>query len=90
MKKTLYDLWYSYQSHIAQDTEQQTEESILLLKEQARLEKQFLEMLSEEQKSLFYIYEDAVNAVSSASEREAFSRGVHFATSFLIEAFCQQ
>ncbi|MBQ3125898.1 MAG: hypothetical protein IJC15_02405 [Clostridia bacterium] len=86
MKKTLYSLWYDYQAQISQHIDNPDDERRLLQSEVARLGDQLLDTFSSEQRELFNAFEDAELSLCSASEREAFIRGVSFAVSFLVES----
>jgi hypothetical protein len=43
--------------------------------------------LNEEQKELFMKYDDTLSLLSMYNEKNAFIKGVHFATAYFVEAF---
>ncbi len=83
MKKTLYDLWYSY---ISQASDQVNDEQSTLLDDVVRYGEALRGELSAAQEETFLHYEDAVIALNAVIEREAFYKGIHFTASFLLEA----
>lgn len=83
MKKELEKLWYSY---LYEKPITRTKEEITLIKNLLSAEKKFLSTLSPEQEKLFDIYDTANLKMNSISEKNAFIKGVTFATHFLIES----
>lgn len=85
MKKILEDLWYSYlmENSIERNTEKKKILNILTANEEKLHEK-----LNKEQKEALENYENSLYEINSISEKEAFIKGIRFATMFLIEALC--
>ncbi len=81
-KTTFEDLWYTYL--IDKKTNTSIEESRLINlidKNEENLRK----TLKEGQIELFLKYDDSVTDLNMYNEKNAFLKGVHFATMFLIE-----
>lgn len=83
MKKDLEDLWYSYiiETSLKKDKRERTAISRFVEKEE-----EIRSMLDEKQLSKLEEYDDAVSEMSSISEKNAFIKGVSFATKFIFQA----
>lgn len=82
MKSELNNLWYSY---LQETTIMRTNEEKILIENFLNVEKDFLSTLSSEQKSKFNTYDDTLSKINNISEKNAFIKGVVFATRFLAE-----
>lgn len=83
MKKIIDELWYDYMiEEIIERSNQEKE----IIKEFKESEKAFRISLNKEQKSVFEKYDSSLSKVSRISEKNAFIKGVRFATKFLCEA----
>ncbi len=83
MKTTLEDLWYT---HIIDKKAGTSNEERQLINLITKNEENLRQTLGKEQLELFSKYDDAVSDLSIYNEKNAFLKGVHFATMFLIEA----
>lgn len=86
MKKELEKLWYSY---IIEEVSKRNDQEKELIKNWSVKESEFRTKLNDEQKALLEEYDAAVCKMNSASEKNAFVKGIKFATRFFIEALCQ-
>lgn len=86
MKKELENLWYN---HMIEEIAERTDKEKEIIKNLTESDNQLRDKLNEEQKALLQDYDDAFLQVSRISEKNAFVKGVQFATRFLIEALCQ-
>lgn len=84
MKKNLEDLWFNYliEAPIKRSDKEKT-----AIKEWSKKEEYFHSKLDEEQMKILEEYDNAVSAVGRISEKNAFVKGVKFATRFIFEAF---
>lgn len=87
MKKILENLWYDYM--IEQAVERNAQEKDII-KELTRCDNQFRSKLSEELKVELEEYDRVVCAMGRVSEKNAFIKGVIFATRFIFEALCEK
>lgn len=85
MRKELEKLWYS---HIIEEVSKRNDQEAELIKNWSAKEKEFRAKLNQEQIALLEEYDAAVCKMSSASEKNAFVKGVKFTTRFFIEALC--
>lgn len=85
MKKELENLWYN---HIIEERVERTDIEKEIIKNLSESDNQLRGKLNDEQKALLKEYDDAFLQVSRISEKNAFVKGVQFATRFLIEALC--
>lgn len=83
MRKDLEVLWFDYliKFPIAQSKKEKT-----TIDKWSKKEKYFRSKLNEEQIIILDEYDDAVSAVSRISEKNAFLKGVMFATRFIFQA----
>lgn len=83
MRKDLEDLWFNYliELPIVRSEKEKT-----TIKEWSQKEKYFRSKLNKEQIEILDEYDDALSAVSRISEKNAFIKGVMFATRFIFEA----
>ncbi len=86
MKKELEKLWYSY---IIEEVSKRNDQEIEIIKNWSAKEAEFRAKLNDEQKALLEDYDAAVCKMSSASEKNAFIKGVKFTTRFFIEVLCE-
>lgn len=85
MRNELEKLWYS---HIIEEVSKHNDQETELIKNWSAKESEFRAKLNQEQISLLEEYDAAVCKMSSASEKNAFIKGVKFTTRFFIEALC--
>ncbi len=83
MKKIIEDLWYSY---ITNCLAEQTVEEKKILSKLVKYESNLHSKLSEEQKNALKNYENCLDELNDISTKDAFIKGIRFATIFLIEA----
>ena len=83
MKRVIEDLWYSY---ITNCLTEQTKEEKKILRTLIEYENDLHSKLNDEQKNSLKNYEDYLDKLSDISSRDAFIKGIRFATIFLIEA----
>ena len=81
MKKILEDLWYGYFQSEEKKSEQEKEVISRLL----CCEKKLLSGLSDEKKAALAEYESCFDDLNDITVKQAFSSGVKFAVSFLLE-----
>ncbi len=86
MKKELEKLWYSY---IIEEVSKRNDQEKEIIKNWSAKETDFRAKLNDEQMTLLEEYDAAVCKMSSASEKNAFIKGVKFTTRFFIEALCE-
>ena len=82
MNRILEELWYTYQIGILAEQKPEEREALddfVLLQEKLR------ESLTEEQKAIYDNYEICAIKSNCISEKEAFIKGVRFATQYLFE-----
>ena len=83
MKKTLENLWYTYQiEHPFEQNDEKKKFLNILVKEEENLHKS----LNEEEIEMLERYDNCLNEIRAISECEAFIAGIRFATQYLIEA----
>lgn len=80
MKSEIENLWYSY---LQETTTIRTNEEKILIEKFLSIEKDFISTLNSEQKIKFNVYEDNLSKINNISEKNAFVKGVVFATRFL-------
>lgn len=83
MRKELEDLWYNYLIEVMVERTDKEKEIIKNLTESDNC---LRDKLNDEQKALLQNYDNAFMQVSRISEKNAFVKGVQFATRFLVEA----
>ena len=83
MNKTLSELWYSL---LEQHPIETRAEAKILIGLVVRNEEVLQSTLTQQQKECLEKYEDCLNELHDFYEREAFIKGVQFATNFLVEA----
>ena len=81
MKHVLEDLWYSYESGNPMEKTKELED---VLEKAYQSEEELRENLSEKGNALFLKYEAYMSEISSISEKDAFIKGVRFATKYLL------
>lgn len=87
MKKELENLWFNYL--IEAPIKRSNEENIIINKLTEK-DKLFRSILNEEQIRILNEYDDVVSQVGRISEKNAFIKGVMFATRFILEALCEK
>ena len=83
MRENLEDLWFDY---LIEFPIERNEREKTTIKEWLNKEKYFRSNLNEEQIAMLEEYDDALSAVNRISEKNAFIKGVLFATRFIFEA----
>lgn len=83
MKNILENLWFNYIIEIPMKKTNKEKETI---SEWSKKEDCFYSMLDKEQISVFEDYDNALSQVNRITEKNAFLKGVIFATRFIIEA----
>ena len=81
MKHILEDLWYSYELGNPMIPTKELEE---VLEKAYQSEERLRENLNEKENELFLKYEAYMSEISSISEKDAFIKGVRFATKYLL------
>ena len=87
MRQNLEDLWYSY---VVENGMVRTEQERAIIKNLYEKDEQFRALLNQEQLVSFEEYDKAFNSTYSILEKDAFVKGVRFATRFLIEALYEE
>lgn len=87
MKKMLEKLWYAYE--MEQPAKFSREENEIL-DAMAETEKKLCATLSEEQKDMLEDYKDCANALYSFLEKEAYCKGIRFATAYMVDALSEK
>ncbi len=82
MKKALENLWYSYQMENPVKYDEKENQAVDRL---IAAEKVLHQHLNGEQKEMLKKYEDCLDEMSGICEKNAFVKGVRFATEFLLE-----
>lgn len=85
MRQVLEDLWYYY---LIEAPMERNDKEKAIISEWSEKENYFRSKLNEEQLKFLNEYDDAVSQVGRISEKNAFLKGVMFATRFLVEALC--
>ncbi len=83
MQNDLEKLWFDY---LIEFPIKNSEKEKQIINEFTKKESQFRSKLNEEQVKLLEEYDSAVSKVSSISEKNAFVKGIMFATKFLFQA----
>lgn len=83
MNSIIEDLWFNYQIGIRSKLSQEEKDA---LNDLILFEDKLRESLTEEQKSIYKSYEACAIKSNCISEKEAFIKGVRFATQYLFEA----
>lgn len=83
MRKGLEDLWFYYLIEVPIKRSSKENKTI---KEWSEKEEYFRSRLNDEQLAVLAEYDNAVSEVSRISEKNAFIKGVMFATRFIFEA----
>lgn len=87
LEKELEKLWHSY---IIEETSKRNDQETELIKNWSAKESNFRAKLNQEQLKLLEEYDAAVCKMSSATEKNAFVKGVKFTARFFIEALCEK
>ena len=87
MQQNLESLWYSY---IVENGMVRTEQERAIIKNLSDNDEQFRSKLNQEQISLLEEYDKAFTATYSILEKDAFVKGIRFATRFLVEALYEE
>lgn len=87
MEKELEQLWYSY---IGETGTVRTEQDRIIIRNLSEQDKKLRSKLNQEQVKLLEEYDKALNATYNLLEKDAFIKGVKFATRFLFEALCEE
>ena len=83
MKNLLEELWYSYDMTDTNENEEQRSELLnLIVLNEDRLK----ETLNEKEMDILTKLENCIQELNDLSQKEAFIKGVRFATSFMCEA----
>lgn len=85
MKKVLDEIWYNLDLMTPSEIPEERQYLSQLIHHYS--EKMY-EGMPEKNRKAFLQYERYENEAGAIAQREAFFRGVHFATSFLLEALC--
>ncbi len=83
MRKELEDLWYYY---LIEVPVKRSDRENAIIKQWSKQEDYFRSKLNDEQLHILEEYDDATLKVSRISEKNAFFKGVKFATQFIFEA----
>lgn len=83
MKNNLENLWLNYIIEIPMN---KTDKEKEIISEWAKKEDYFYAMLSKEQINAFEDYDNTLSQVNRITEKNAFIKGVMFATRFIFEA----
>ena len=83
MKKTLEMLWQMYCTEYPQNKSAELNEAA---KQAYDSEQRLTSALSEKEQELFELCRDKWDRITAISEKQAFIKGVKFATNYLIEA----
>ncbi len=87
MAKTLDALWYNYQ---IEKTVQADKEQKDLIHRLALIEKKLASLFNNEQAETFEEFDICINELHGLTEKDAFVKGIRFATQYLIEALCER
>lgn len=87
MEKLLENLWFNY---IIELPIQKTKKEKQIVSEWLKQEKYFRSKLNEEQIEFLEEYDNALSEVNRITEKNAFIKGVMFATRFIFEAMCDE
>lgn len=83
LQKDLENLWFNYLIEIPI---KRSAEEIAAINELSEKEKYFRTILNEEQLTAFTEYDNSLSKVSRISEKNAFIKGIMFATRFIYQA----
>ena len=83
MKKMLEELWYLYETRRPDKFAVERER---LLRKMEDAEDKLFPHLTNEQKDALDDFRTSVNEISMLQEKEAYYRGIRFATTYMIEA----
>ena len=86
MNKTLGKLWDSF---LMEDRDPTAEER-KVLKAVVEVEDKLYPVLSEEQRELLLELTCRIEEMNSVSEKNAFIRGIRFATGYMLDTFCEE
>ena len=87
MKKELEQLWYSY---IAETGTVRTESDRAIIRNLSVKDEQLRSKLNQEQTNPLEEYDKAFTATYNLLEKDAFIKGIKFATRFLFESLCDE
>lgn len=87
MEKELEQLWYSY---IAETGTVRTESDRAIIRKLSVKDEQLRSKLNQEQTNLLEEYDKAFTATYNLLEKDAFIKGIKFATRFLFESLCDE
>ena len=87
MEKDLEQLWYSY---IVETGTVRTESDRAIIKNLSEKDEQLRSSLNQEQIKLLEEYDKAFTATYTLLEKDAFVKGIKFATRFLFESLCEE
>lgn len=82
MRKELEDLWY----YLIEFPVKRSDRENAIIKEWLKQEDYFRSKLNDEQLQILEKYDYATSEVSRISEKNAFFKGIRFATQFIFEA----
>ena len=85
MSNDLEKLWFEY---LIEFPIKNSEKEKQIINEYTEKENLFRSKLNKEQIEIFEEYDNAVSKVSSISEKNAFLKGIMFATRFIFQALC--
>lgn len=83
---TIEELWYLYQSETTAKFDKELSE---FFKNSEACREKLLQNMSDEDKNLFETYQQAMTKIECIVEKDAFVKGVKFASKFLVEAMSQ-
>lgn len=83
MKSMLEDIWYSY---VIDKKKCTSVEERKLINTVLEIDEAIRKTMNAEQKELLQKYDDSVSLLSMYNEKNAFIKGVHFATEYFVEA----
>ncbi len=87
MEKELEQLWYSY---IVETGTVRNEQERTIIRKLSQKNEQLRSKLNQEQIVLLEEYDKAFTSTCNILEKDAFVKGIKFATRFLFEALCDE
>lgn len=87
MKKELEQLWYSY---IVETGTVRTEQERVIIRNLSEKDEQLRSKLNQEQIKFLEEYDKAFAETYNLLEKDAFIKGIKFATRFLFESLCEE
>lgn len=87
MKENLEDLWFYY---LIEVPIKKTDKEKEIIKNWSEKENCFKAKLTREQIEMFEEYDNSLSQVNRITEKNAFMKGIMFATRFIFEAMCDE